>query len=148
MRMAAMGKVDDVAAAILVRRGKMETWRLQKLVYYCQAWHLVWEGRPLFHDRIEAWANGPVVPALYRQHRGQYQVASWAKGNADSLTDDNVSTIDAVLEAYGDKTGYWLSQLTHKEPPWRNARRGLGDGERGEAEITKEAMSEYYGSLV
>jgi uncharacterized phage-associated protein len=148
MGMAAMGRVDDVAAAILVRRGKMETWRLQKLVYYCQAWHLVWEGRPLFHDRIEAWANGPVVPALYRQRRGQYQVASWAKGSADSLTDDDVSTIDAVLEAYGDKTGYWLSQLTHKEPPWRNARRGLGDGERGEAEITKEAMSEYYGSLV
>ena len=42
-----------------------------------------------------------------------------------------------------------LRRLTHKEAPWRNARKreGLGLGERGNAEITLDDMSEYYGGL-
>src|SRR5665213_2316970 len=62
-----LASVDDVAAAILKRTGAIDTFKLQKLVYYCQAWHLVWDGVPLFKARIEAWANGPVVPKLYQQ---------------------------------------------------------------------------------
>jgi uncharacterized phage-associated protein len=143
-----MAKVDDVAAAILARQGRMETWRLQKLVYYCQAWHLAWENTPLFPNRIEAWANGPVVPALYAQHRGQYEVRSWNHGDPGNLTAAERETIDAVLKKLGPKSGAWLSALTHREQPWRNARKGLGEGERGQREITKEAMAEYYGSLL
>jgi uncharacterized phage-associated protein len=143
-----MAKVDDVAAAVLERTGPVDTWRFQKLIYYCQAWHLVWEGRPLFDPRVEAWANGPVVPWLYRQHRGQFVLGDWPSGSSVGLAEDETSTIDAVLKTYGDKTGHWLSILTHSEPPWRNARRGLSAGERGQKEITKEAMAEYYGSLV
>src|SRR6267142_182405 len=32
----------DVAAFILKQRGEMTAMKLQKLVYYCQAWSLVW----------------------------------------------------------------------------------------------------------
>jgi uncharacterized phage-associated protein len=32
--------------------------KLQKLLYYSQAWHLVWEDTPLFTARIEAWIDG------------------------------------------------------------------------------------------
>jgi uncharacterized phage-associated protein len=32
----------------------MTAMRLQKLLYYCQGWHLAWYGRPLFEDRVEA----------------------------------------------------------------------------------------------
>lgn len=60
----------DVAEAILERAGPMDTFRLQKLVYYAQAVHLATEGEPLFADRIEAWVNGPVTPSLYQEHRG------------------------------------------------------------------------------
>ena len=49
----------DVAAFILREYGRpMSTMKLQKLGYYAQAWHLAWEGVPLFDDNIEAWANG------------------------------------------------------------------------------------------
>ena len=64
--------VLDVAAYILDKRGKMSTWKLQKLCYYAQAWSLVWDEEPLFEENIEAWANGPVVPRLYRKHQGQF----------------------------------------------------------------------------
>jgi len=54
--------VIDVSRYILERMGEMTAMKLQKLCYYAQAWSLVWDERPLFDERIEAWANGPVCP--------------------------------------------------------------------------------------
>jgi uncharacterized phage-associated protein len=139
--------VHDVAAYILKAHGSMTTMKLEKLVYYAQAWSLVWDDEPLFAEPIEAWANGPVAPDLYREHAGQFQVASLPKGKAEALTQEQRDTVDAVLRAYGDKSSQWLSDLTHSEEPWRAARRGLRPGERGSAIITHAAMAEYYASL-
>ena len=58
-------KAIDVAAYILRKQGTMPAMKLQKLVYYSQAWSLVWDDRPIFRDRIYAWANGPVIRNLY-----------------------------------------------------------------------------------
>jgi uncharacterized phage-associated protein len=69
-----MADVFDVAEYILQKQGSMTAWKLQKLVYYSQAWALVWDQKPLFPERIEAWANGPVSPDLYQKHRGQFIV--------------------------------------------------------------------------
>jgi len=122
--------------------------KLQKLVYYSQAWSLVWDGRPLFREKIKAWANGPVVPALYAAHKGRFSVeARHIDGNPDALEDVQKATIMGVLKFYGDKTAQWLSDLTHAERPWRDARHGIPDGERGNSEITTAALDEYYGSL-
>ena len=41
--------VHDVAAYILQKHGPMTTMKLQKLVYYAQAWGLVWDDCPLFN---------------------------------------------------------------------------------------------------
>ena len=57
-----MANVFDAAAYILEKQGAMTAMMLQKLVYYAQAWSLVWDQRPLFGNKIEAWANGPVCP--------------------------------------------------------------------------------------
>jgi len=141
-----MASVHDVAAYILEQHGPTTAMKLEKLVYYCQAWSLVWDEKPLFNARIEAWANGPVIPVLYRRHKGQFQVSEW-DGNSDNLTTQQKETIDAVIHFYGPRTAQWLSDLTHREKPWLNARVGLEDGERGENEITPAALHEYYSSL-
>ncbi len=143
-----MVNVSDVAAFILRDRPQMTAMKLEKLVYYAQAWSLVWDERPLFPERIEAWANGPVCPDLYRLHQGRFQVGPGdILGNPDAIDTDGQETIRAVLGFYGDKSAQWLSDLTHSEDPWRDARRGLSDGERGQVEITHAAMAEYYGGL-
>ncbi|MCL5044564.1 MAG: DUF4065 domain-containing protein [Deltaproteobacteria bacterium] len=142
-----MVSVYDVAAYILRKKGPMTAMKLQKLVYYCHAWSLVWDEKPLFRARIEAWASGPVVPELYRQHRGQYTVRRWPSGHPENLAANERDTIDAVLKFYGDQSSQWLSDLTHSEEPWREARRGLGPTDRGSRQITHAAMAEYYGSL-
>jgi uncharacterized phage-associated protein len=142
-----MASVHDVAAYIVKKLHPISAMKLEKLAYYSQAWSLVWDGKPLFSARIEAWASGPVIPVLYQKHRGQFNVSSWPCGNPAGLRDRERETIDAVLKFYGDKSPFWLSELTHREGPWLEARAGLAPGERGNAEITYAAMVEYYGSL-
>ncbi len=141
-------KVFDIAEYILRLRGEMTTMKLQKLVYYSQCWSLVWFERPLFNSRIEAWANGPVCPELFDAHRGTFSVGPGSfKGDPDALDEDARRTVDAVVKFYGKKSPEWLSALTHNEDPWKNARKGLPPGDRGNRQITKRAMAKYYGSL-
>lgn len=138
----------DVADYILQSHGEMSAMKLQKLVYYAQAWHLVWEDKELFSERIEAWANGPVIPDLYERHRGSFSLPpGFFKGDISRLTDNNKDVINRVLKFYGDKDAQWLSDLTHLEEPWKIARVGLTDGERGSRLISTESMSEYYSSI-
>ena len=126
----------------------MTAMKLQKLVYYCQAWSLVWDDKRLFGNRIEAWAMGPVVPTLYQAHRGKFRVARRdIHGSPSKLAVEQRETIEAVLDYYGGRSSQWLSDLTHAEKPWRQARTGLEPGERGHNEMTSAAMAEYYGSL-
>jgi uncharacterized phage-associated protein len=145
-----MASVDDVAAAVIERTGEVDTFKLQKLVYYCQAWHLVWEDEPLFSARIEAWANGPVVPKLFAQHRRRYRLSAWPSGDGRRLKEHEATTVDAVVAFYGPKSGQELAELTHREDPWRLVRQeaGLAPGQRGNAVITLDAMVEYYESLL
>jgi len=146
--MSKKARVIDVADYILHRSGSMSAMKLQKLVYYCQAWSLVWTEFPLFSEEIEAWANGPVVRSLYEKHRGYFRVGKgFFGGDIDRISEDQRDVIKRVLEFYGDKDPQWLSNLTHMESPWKEARQGLDPGERGCNIITKEAILEYYSSL-
>jgi uncharacterized phage-associated protein len=141
-------KAIDVADYILEKHGTMSAMKLQKLVYYAQAWHLVWEDKALFNEQIEAWANGPVVPHLYNLHHGHFSLSpKFFNGNISCIPAQSKDVINKVLKFYGDKDAQWLSDLTHMEDPWKLARAGLSDGERGESVITTESMAEYYSSL-
>ena len=144
-----MATALDVAKYILKKHGSMTAMKLQKLVYYSQAWALVWDEEPLFHERIEAWANGPVVPSLFQKHRGQFRVDvdSLPEANSKALEKYQRETVDVVLGFYGNKSSQWLSDQTHKESPWAEARKGMKAGERGSREITHRAMADYYESL-
>jgi uncharacterized phage-associated protein len=141
-----MADVHGVAAYILRSHGPMTAMKLQKLVYYSQAWSLVWDEEPLFAECIQAWANGPVVFELYDRHRGKFKVTEW-EGDSESLDAAQRETVDAILGFYGKMSSQQLSDLTHQEDPWLEARRGLSLGERGNREISHAAMAEYYGSL-
>ncbi len=145
-----MVSVLDVAAYILRRfPHPIPAMKLQKLVYYTQAWSLVWDDQPMFKERIEAWANGPVVRQLYNLHRGDFLVRRIPGGFSRKLNATQRETVGAVLVFYGNKSSQWLSNLTHMEDPWRDARarNNLRDGERGNVVIRHADMADYYSSL-
>lgn len=139
--------VFDVAAYILKKIGSTSTMKLHKLLYYCQAWSLVWDDAPLFPERIEAWANGPVVKSFFFFHKGQFSISEVTIGNPDLLSIKQKETVDSVLGFYGDKTSQWLIDLTHLESPWKDARKNLDVSQRGNSEISHFSMAEYYSSL-
>lgn len=139
--------VYDVAEYIVRKLGELTTMKLHKLLYYCQAWSLVWDEKSLFQEEIEAWANGPVVRELFSYHRGEYSIVNISIGNPNVLNSKQIETIDSVLNYYGDKSAQWLIELTHLEEPWKQARKGLHQTERGSRIITYEAMTNYYSSL-
>lgn len=145
-----MANVFDVAKYILENTGEISTYKLQKLCYYSQAWNLVWHDIPLYDSPIMAFAHGPVIKELYDYHKGQFSIKSSDIKKcklSNILTDNEKDTINRVLQFYGNKTAQWLSDLTHMEEPWRNARKGIPDGQPSSKVISLNDMMEYYSSL-
>ncbi|OKY88305.1 MAG: hypothetical protein BHV59_06525 [Bifidobacterium sp. 56_9_plus] len=140
--------IFDVAEYILSKSDTITAMKLEKLCYYSQAWSLVWDERPLFGEKFQAWANGPVCPELYARHRGEFNVTPGEfRGDPGVLDKSQRDTVDAVLGYYGTLSAYELSTLTHREAPWKDARGDIEPGQRSNNVISNASMAEYYGSL-
>ena len=138
--------VLDVASAILKLKGPLDTYQLQKLCYYAQAQHVAFYNTRLFREPIEAWPNGPVIRELYRRHAGKRRIEALSDGDPLKVEAQPAAadTVTAVLKEYGDFTGPQLVEMTHREQPWRDARRTLRPKQPSRAEIPVEALRDYY----
>ena len=144
-----MATVFDAAKYILDNYGSMSAMKLQKLLFYSQAMSLVWDDVPIFEDDFEAWRKGPVCRHLYEAHKGMFLLQDSDFLNAyipdvSRLTGEQKETIDTVVRSLIDLPPYRLSQMTHSEAPWKDARGGLPDWCNCDHVITKAAMEEYY----
>ena len=139
-----MTSVFDVANWFL-SKGSITHKKLQKLCYYSQAWYCaLYDGTPLFIERIEAWVHGPVIPELYRI----FAAFGWDEipiyTGELSFTEKEIAVLEAVFNTYWKFSGNDLEELTHREAPWINARGDLSPWEPGTNEITPTALREYY----
>jgi uncharacterized phage-associated protein len=121
--------------------------KLQKLLYYAQAWFLAIHGRPLFDERIEAWVHGPAVPPVY----GRFKDWTWQPIAAEvsppaDLPPEIVAHLKEVMDTYGVLSAYELERMTHSEDPWKDARLGLPPDEASTVAIPAEAMARFYHS--
>jgi uncharacterized phage-associated protein len=130
----------DIAQYLLDQHGPMETWKLQKLVYYVQAWHLALHDRPAYDDQIEAFVDGPVARDLFCAHQNQRVVRIIWKADASRVTDTVRAVAGSVWEAYGDESGEALRELSHAEPAWLEAREGLKPNEPSDRPLSTETM--------
>lgn len=123
--------------------------KLQKLLYYAQAWHLAIGGEELVKDEFEAWVHGPVARAIYERFQGKswqpLSINQLATDPAKELNDDMRGFLDEVWDIYGQFGAKRLEVLTHSEAPWKEARAGLSPIERCEKPISKETMKKFYG---
>ena len=132
--------VFSVARHIRQRLGQVDPRKLQKLVYYVQAWSLVWRHRPAFGERIEAWVEGPVSPDLWAdgiQRTGRVR-------EARELSPEDRAHVDRVLEVYGAMSTRELIDLSHEERPWLDARGSLPASVRSQVEVRQDAMAAFY----
>lgn len=144
-----MAEVRHVARYLIEKLGPMTTMKLQKLTYYCQAWSLAWDEEPLFDEDFQAWANGPVCSELFNAHRGRYSLDEEFLNEFSGypFSEEQVETLETVIEHYGNKTPSYLSELTHKERPWKETRGVTPLGDPCNEVISKDLIQEYYSGL-
>ena len=119
--------------------------KLQKLVYYAQGVHLALTGEPLFPEPIHAWMHGPVVPPLYAEYKdcGRDPIPVPTGVDFDQYGEHERETLDVVNTELGQYSAWRLREMTHDEPPWRDAyQRGSG------TVISVESMHTYFKTLV
>jgi uncharacterized phage-associated protein len=121
--------------------------KLQKLLYYAQAWHLALFDEIMFPESIEAWVHGPVVPCVFRQYK-EYRwnpINPTQNGPSEEHYDQH---LEEVWKVYGKFDAATLERLTHSEPPWKDAREGLPSDAPSHNVITCRAMRDYYSSVL
>jgi len=133
----------DVAAYIVGKAGPVTAMKLQRLLYYCQAWSLVWDEAPLFAEPIKAWVSGPVVPEVYERNKGLFNVEAYDAGDASRLSETQRETVDAVLDYYGHFTAQQLNDLSRRESAWRQPGADLRDS----PVIRLSDLVEVYGAI-
>lgn len=128
-----MYNVFDVADFFLAK-ASMSPKKLQKIVYYAYAWTLALLNddesdlqNKLFHNRIEAWVHGPVVPDLYQRYKnyGWSDIPQNSNYSQSTFNSDEVDILNQVWDVYGKYTANELEMISHRESPWINARNGL-----------------------
>lgn len=134
----------DVASYILDRLNAIDTWMLQKLVYYCQAWCLGIYKKRFIDDTFKDYANGPVNKKLFDTHKGRRVVkkSDYPMNHIFSLSEKR--HMDNVIATYENEDGDTLREYTHMENPWKETRGNLKEGQSDNRDIPDELMMEYY----
>lgn len=148
--MATIHDVCDYIIVKLVEAGELPSvLKVQKLLYYVQAWNLAIEDEPLFDGKFQAWVHGPVSREIYdRFVKTKYMYSSLntedCLGGQDNLGENERVAVDDVLDVYAGLSGSQLEDMTHQEDPWLHARNGLPDSARCEVEIDESLMQRFY----
>lgn len=124
--------------------------KLQKLIYYAQAWSLVLLDKSFFREDIEAWVHGPVVRTVWEKYK-RYKYKSIPQPHIEEVPEfdpEKLEVLNEVWSAYGELSAKHLEALTHSESPWQNARNGVSPDEKSNAVISHEDMKSYYSSLL
>jgi uncharacterized phage-associated protein len=101
---------------------KLSNLQLQKLVYIAYGFYLAALNEQLFHDKIEAWPLGPVIPNLYHElKRYGWGYVTEPIINAGEIDpgESARTIIEEVWKSYRDFSAEELSSLTHQPgSPW------------------------------
>jgi len=119
--------------------------KLQKLLYYAQAWYLVNSRRRLYSDTIEAWEFGPVVREVYNKWKsfGSTPIPYKPTGNEkNKFTKSQLSFLNEFYRVFSSFSATALVSMAHNEDPWKNA---FGRGRS--SNISTREMYRFYMNL-
>lgn len=136
------------AAAFLVLVPRPLSWlKLQDLLYFAQAWHLVWDEELLFPEDIVAVEDGIRITEIDTALNGRFEVTEQdvRKGRPARLGESQKQTLSGIVKFYADRSHYRLSSLITAAEPWQAARvRASGTGS---AVVLPKELHRYYRSL-
>ena len=131
--------------------------KLQKILYFIQAYFLINKNNACFKEIIEAWDFGPVVPEAYHEYK-QYgsgdipTIKSYIMFDEKDIwnakriefkdtiiADEDKGLIERVVDKFADYSATDLVSLTHRQSPWIDAYVPYQNNE-----ITIKAIREYF----
>lgn len=120
--------------------------KIQKLLYYAQAWYLVNFGKTLFDDQILAWNWGPVIKSVYDKYKEfRHTPIIFEDDHGEILKQfDNKEDLNFLNEFYDQFSSYSahdLVNMSHNEEPWEKAYRTVSQI------INPEIMKDFYTKL-
>lgn len=153
-----MYSIDDICDYIIFRlkvegNTPLSNIKLQKLLYYTQAWYLAHNGndKPLFNANFQAWIHGPVSRTIFDRFKdskflySEISLDDIIDRNIIEKLDEDVKThVDNVLESYALYSGIELEDMSHQEKPWQQARGDFAPNERCENEISNEVLGDFF----
>lgn len=116
--------------------------KLQKILYFAQAYFLSKIGRPLFSDSIEAWGYGPVVPTIYHAYKRKGSSPIFADADTSTISNEDKEILQKIWGTFGGYSANRLVDITHAHSPWKDA-----FASRTKV-ITHKALAEYYAPLL
>lgn len=95
--------------------------RLQKILYFIQAYFLRIKRKPCFKEKIEAWDFGPVVPEAYRHYKyfGAGEIPDYRDPLIKFDQRQDRKIIEGVVDLLSKYTTTQLVEMTHRQYPWR-----------------------------
>lgn len=123
--------------------------KLQKLLYYCQAWHYTIFNEVLFDERIEAWTHGPVVPSQFSRFNNMdfFQNIKVKDCENIKLKSKTEQLLNEVVGIYNKCTDRHLELLVKREVYWRETRGNIPEFKKCQKEIQLDLMKQYYINL-
>ncbi|MGD0621470.1 MAG: type II TA system antitoxin MqsA family protein [Thermacetogeniaceae bacterium] len=121
--------------------------KLQKMVFYAQGWFMAFYNAPLFESDLQAWVHGPVSYSIWSKYQDYgYKSISIERTSFDIPIFDSkqIELLDYVYDVYGDYDAKVLERMTHKDRPWKEARKGLKANELSQNIISKESIKRYF----
>lgn len=146
-----MLKAVDVANFFVDLSASMEeelmtNLKVNKLVYFAQAWSLVRLKRPLFEEDILAWPYGPVIKSVYDAFRpcGKNNIEHvFGCYSQDKFNDEELNLLVDVALEYGQYTSTTLVNITHKpNSPWSQVYK-----DHENSVISLESIRKYFSNL-
>lgn len=113
--------------------------KLQKLCYYAQGFSLA-RGVELFPEDFEARQNGPTIRSLQEMYRGLLWRGIDRIWPSPPPEGPGFDTVREIVASYGLIDGAALTDMTHEQAPWLEARRGISEFDGCRDLISKESM--------
>lgn len=126
-----MDRIIDTAAYILKRYKEITDdypteMKLHKLLYFTQRESFAITGHQAFEGNFEGWKFGPVNREV-RNHYFEGEIVTETRDISNELK----YIVNNVILEYGSLATWKLSELSHNDSSWQNARVGLSPEDNG-----------------
>ena len=130
-----MDRIIDVAAYTIkkykeISAEQLDEMKLHRLLYFTQRESFAITGAPAFEGVFEGWKFGPVCREVRNAYcNGEILVKT------NDISDTLKYIVNNIILEYGSLASWKLSELSHKDSSWQNARVGLSPDENGDVQI-------------